>query len=105
MTYDLQDTAGHAQNKAGQAKEEGKGYLQTAQEKAGQLFGQTQDKAHQAKGDAKDTLGSTADKAGSQADHAHKEGKGESYLETLLDTGFSCYDLLTSSPCLEAGSE
>ena len=65
------------QDKAGQAKEESKGYLDSAKDKANQLFGQTQDKAGQAKGEAKDTLGSTADKAGAKADEAHKEGKGE----------------------------
>lgn len=65
------------QDKAGQAKEESKGYLDSAKDKANQLFGQTQDKAGQAKGEAKDTLGSTADKASAKADEAHKEGKGE----------------------------
>ena len=66
----------HAQNKAGEAKEESKGYLQTAQEKAGSLFGQTQNEASKAKGEAKDNLNSAADKAGDKADQAHKEGKG-----------------------------
>ena len=66
----------HAQDKAGEAKQEGKGYLQTAQEKAGQLFGQTQDQASQAKGETKDNLNSAADKASDKADQAHKEGKG-----------------------------
>ena len=66
----------HAQNKAGEAKEESKGYLQTAQEKAGSLFGQTQNEASKAKGDAKDNLNSAADKASDKADQAHKEGKG-----------------------------
>ena len=61
------------QDTAGQAKEQGKGYLQTAQEKA-----------EQAKGDAKDTLGSTADKASAKADEAHKEGKGESHDDSAL---------------------
>ena len=68
--------AAHAQNKAGEAKEESKGYLQTAQEKAGSLFGQTQNEASKAKGEAKDNLNSAADKASDKADQAHKEGKG-----------------------------
>lgn len=67
----------HAQDKAGEAKQESKGYLQTAQEKAGSLFGQTQDKASQAKGEAKDNLNSAADTASNKADQAHKEGKGK----------------------------
>ncbi len=66
----------HAQNKAGEAKEESKGYLQTAQEKAGSLFGQTQNEASKTKGEAKDNLNSAADKASDKADQAHKEGKG-----------------------------
>ena len=76
----------YVQDKAGQAKQESKGYLQTAQEKAGSLFGQTQDQASQAKGEAKGNLNSAADKAGDlavsakdkskEADQAHKEGKG-----------------------------
>ena len=66
----------YVQDKAGQAKQESKGYLQTAQEKAGSLFGQTQDQASQAKGEAKGNLNSAADKAGDKADQAHKEGKG-----------------------------
>ena len=76
----MQDAFGSAQNKAGyhadQAKDQGKGLFETAQDKAGSFLGTAQDKA-----------GEAQNKAGYHADQAKDQGKG--LFETAQDKASS----------------